>query len=48
MSQPETQLSGFYDLINSHSLDKNTAYRWITMSFAPREGVEKYIATRER
>lgn len=35
MSQAETQ-PGFYALINDHNLDKNTAYRWIMMSFAPR------------
>ena len=32
LSQPETK-SGFYALIDSHGLDKNTAYRWITISF---------------
>ena len=29
--------TGFYALIDGHNLAKTTAYRWITMSFAPRE-----------
>ncbi len=44
LSQPETK-SGFYALIDSHGLDKNTAYRWITMSFVSREEVEEYMDT---
>ena len=36
MSQAET---GFYALINGHNLKKDTAYRWIAMSFAPREEI---------
>ena len=32
LSQAETK-SGFYALIKGHDLNKNTAYRWITMSY---------------
>ena len=45
MSQPATQ-PGFYELINGHDLKKDTAYRWITMSFAPHKAVEMYMAAR--
>ena len=41
-SQAATK-SGFYALIDSHNLKKDTAYRWITMSFASREEVEEYM-----
>ena len=44
VSQGET---GFYALLDSHKLDKNTAYRWITMSHAPREAAEKYMDGRQ-
>jgi hypothetical protein len=36
-SQPAKQLSGFLSLIESHDLKKDSAYRRIAMSFAPRE-----------
>lgn len=39
--------TGFYALLDHHKLNKNTAYRWIAMSYAPRDVVEKYIKTKE-
>jgi len=47
-SQPAKQLTGFLSLIESHDLKKDNAYRWIAMSFAPRETVEKSTAKRAR
>lgn len=39
--------TGFSNLLDQHALNRNTAYRWITMSFAPREAVEKYMTKRQ-
>lgn len=43
-SQPE---NSFLGLLERYKLDKNTAYRWIHMSYAPFEEVEEYFARRE-
>ncbi len=37
--------NSFLGLIESHDLKKDTAYRWITMSFAPREAAPTLRAT---
>lgn len=47
VSSQSANNSGFLAQINKHQLKKDTAYRWITMSFAPRETVEKYIKSHE-
>lgn len=39
--------TSFSGLIDQYKLAKTTAYRWISMSFAPREAVEKYVEKRE-
>ena len=44
-SQPAKQLSGFLSLIESHDLKKDSAYRWMAMSFAPREAAPTHRAT---
>lgn len=43
-SQPE---KSFLGLLERYKLDKNTAYRWIHMSYAPRDVVEEYFDKRE-
>ncbi|MGI9485448.1 MAG: DNA-methyltransferase [Geminicoccaceae bacterium] len=35
------------DIIAEQRLANGTAYRWVTMSFAPRDDMEKYISRRE-
>ncbi len=39
LSQAATMLVGLYATINNYNLKKDTAYRWITMSFAPRSSL---------
>ena len=44
-SQPGNKSAGFLTLLGDHKLKKDTAYRWITMSYATREEVEEYMDT---
>lgn len=37
--------NSFLSLLNEHDLKKTTAYRWITMSYASREEIEKHMDT---